>query len=156
LWIVGNPLFFSQYWLFACKYSRTAYEVPIILDGRNPEDEQPKCCIKKSTQTIILLAIIISSALNGFFYAIVHSGSSSQQQAQFYFVFVGTDSILILYIGIVLIDSVITIRKALRDRQGSANLKQMAIHAFSFGLFVTSFIGSRVVLFYTCFDQTVG
>lgn len=70
-----------------------------------------------------------------------------------YFIFVGVDCALILFTGYVLIDSVIRIRQALRDRKGDANLKQMAIHAAAFGLFVIAFIGARAVLILTCFDS---
>jgi hypothetical protein len=70
-----------------------------------------------------------------------------------YFIFVGVDCALILFTGYVLIDSVIRIRQALRDRKGDANLKQMAIHAAAFGLFVVAFIGARAVLILTCFNS---
>jgi bisphosphoglycerate-independent phosphoglycerate mutase (AlkP superfamily) len=79
LWIIGNPLFFAQYWLFASKYSNTAYEVPFILDGRDVSEEPVKFFYKKSTQTLILVANIVLSSINGYYYAKEHSGSPTQR-----------------------------------------------------------------------------
>jgi hypothetical protein len=66
---------------------------------------------------------------------------------------VGIDSVLILFTGYTLINSVIKIRQALRDRKGDVNLKAMTIHAIAFGLFAIVFIGDRAILLLTCLDS---
>jgi hypothetical protein len=68
---------------------------------------------------------------------------------------VGIDSVLIFFTGYTLINSVIKIRQALRERKGDVNLKAMKIHATAFGLFVVAFIGARVILVLTCTESNV-
>lgn len=67
----------------------------------------------------------------------------------------GIDSVLIFFTGYTLINSVIKIRQALRERKGDANLKAMTIHATAFGLFAVVFIGARAILLLTCTDSKV-
>lgn len=143
-------MFFSQYWLFACQYSNTASDIPLILSGKDPNKEPQKFCIRRSTQQGMLIANIVLSALNGLFYALVHSANSQRWEGTAHALSMVVDSVLIFVTGFILIESVIKIRQALRDRRGDANLKQMAIHATAFGLFVVSFIGARFVLLFLC------
>ena len=48
LWVIGNPLIFTQYWIFACQYSKVAFEMPFIVEEEEIDETKRRFWAKKN------------------------------------------------------------------------------------------------------------
>lgn len=152
---MANPAFFAQYWLLAVKYSRTAYEIPFIVEGQTAPIKGTFCTKKSTDWTMLFLNIILASA-NGYFYARTHTAiQHSDAFLGCYFLSVLIDSILILISGLLLLDAVFKIRKSLGDMDGDINVRQLILHATSFILFAVGFLVQRSIIIIECSHKDV-
>jgi hypothetical protein len=151
IWIIANPAFFAIFWLLAVKYSRTAYEIPFIVEGKTVP-VHGTFCTRKSTDRVMLTANIILAAVNGYFFALTHTHKDKLSPLVMgcYYASVIADSVLVLISGVMLIDAVIKIKKALGDMEGEINVKQLLLHSISFILFALGFFVQRMTIVIEC------
>lgn len=96
----------------------------------------------------MLAANIILPAINGYFYAATRNSTSTFEYTG-YVVFVVADCALLLVSGCMLISAALQIRKSLNQRDSYFNVRQLVLHATAFALYMTAFIGLRVMLIVT-------
>jgi hypothetical protein len=109
---VSSACFAVAHWLLAEKYSNVAKDIPYIIDGNSPPDD--KCCSKETKKNFVTILNVIMNLAREVIRIILSAESQPNNGVvTAYIIIQWAQACLVLYSGILLLWSVIYIRKFL-------------------------------------------
>ena len=148
LLFISDTSFGLAHWTLANKYYTVASEIPVVLQKRHAE---ATCCNKDLTNSTVVVLIIIMAFAECMFLGLHVKYERFLILTQ---VSIFLNVCLLLFIGSVMLASVIKIRRFLSSNDNVVNINQLLVHASCFGIFVLAELFNVIVVSFDSVTNT--